>query len=250
MDRCWAFTLAYNERVLMPYWGRHYRTFCEQLIVYVDTATTDGTDDLARLYGAHVRYHRTAGLDDFGFVAFAQEAYKEARGRAQWVIWVDADEFVYHPRLRERLDAFAGQGVTLPHVAGYAMVAEAPPSSASLHIWEELRYGLPAPEYSKPCVFSPELDLTWAPGKHTAHAAGGGATRDDGSDPLRLLHYRYLGEAWHVARNARNFARMDDRNRQAQHGREIYPDWQGADQKYSPAWFRAHAGEAQDVVTA
>jgi len=38
---CWAFTLAFNEETLIAYWVRAYRTFCERVIVYVDTDTTD-----------------------------------------------------------------------------------------------------------------------------------------------------------------------------------------------------------------
>src|SRR5262245_41681292 len=104
MDRCWAFTLAYQEAVLIGHWVRHYRAFCERVVVYVDQDSDDGTADLALREGAEVRLHDTGGfLDDFAFVAFAEERYKEARGAAEWVVWVDADEFLYHPRLAARL---------------------------------------------------------------------------------------------------------------------------------------------------
>lgn len=247
MVRCWAFTQAYNERDLIAYWVRHYVTFCERVIVYVDQTTDDGTDRIAREEGAEVRAFFNGGrLDDAGFVRFAQERYPEARCQADYAVWADADEIIYHPRLTERLAELRGEGVTLPRVAGYQMVADAPPSGNG-QIYREITKGLPAAEYNKPCVFDPKLDLTWTPGKHDAAVAGNGATRDDGCDPLKLLHYRYLGEAWHAARNARNFARIDEANRAARHGREVYPDWQGV---YSPQWFREHAHEAVDVVTA
>lgn len=245
MDRCWAFCLAFNEATLIPYWVAHYRQFCERVIVYVDTDTNDGTGVLASKAGATVRFHNTGGkLDDFGFVRFAEDRYPEARGKAEWVVWVDADELLYHPRIGHRLDELRAQGVTLPRVAGYQMVADAPPSGKG-RLTQLVRRGLPATEYGKPCVFDPALEVRWSPGKHDASVTGQ-AIRDDGSDPLKLLHYRWFGEAWHLARNARNYARIDEANRAAQHGREVYPDWEGM---YSPAWFRAHAHEAQDVVT-
>lgn len=247
MDRCWAFCQAYNEEVMIGYWARHYVSICERVIVYVDVTTDDRTESVARAEGAETREFYTGGaLDDFGFVAFAQDKYPLARGKAEWVLWADADEILYHPRLPGRLDELRAAGVTYPHVAGYAMVADAPPTGTG-HIYEEIRLGLPAREYSKPCIFAPELDVRWSPGKHDAVVTGA-AIRDDGTDPLRLLHYRYLGEQWHVARNARNFARINEANRSAQHGREVYPEWQGVDQPYSPAWFRAHAAEATEVV--
>ena len=117
MDRCWAYTLAYNESTLIPYWVRHYASFCERVTVYVDDATDDGTDVLAAKAGARVTYHKTTGIDDEGFVAFARERYPAARGLAEWVIWVDADEFLYHPRIGERLAELRAQGVTRPVIS-------------------------------------------------------------------------------------------------------------------------------------
>ncbi len=132
MTRCWAYCLAYNEATIIPYWVRHYRTFCERVIVYQDTDTDDGTGGYALLEGGEVRSHALGGLDDLAFTAFAQEHYTEARGRADWVIWTDADELLWHPRgAGVRLHELRSQGVTYPHVLGYAMLADAPPDVAS-----------------------------------------------------------------------------------------------------------------------
>jgi glycosyltransferase involved in cell wall biosynthesis len=243
MDRCWAYCLAFNESTLIPFWVAHYRQFCERVTVYVDDATDDGTDVLAAKAGAQVKYARTDGLDDEGFVAFARERYPAARGLAEWVVWVDADEFLYHPRIGERLAELRAQGVTRPVVQGYQMVADAPPKGRK-PITEQITRGLPAAEYSKTCVFDPALDVAWTPGKHHATVTGADV-RGDGADPLRLLHYRYLGEEWLVARNARNFARMTDGQKGRRHGVETYPDYTGV---YSPAWYAEQTANAQEVV--
>jgi hypothetical protein len=243
MPRCWAFTLAYQEATLIPYWVRHYTSFCEKVVVYVDAATDDGTDRLARLAGAEVRFHDTGGIDDEGFVAFAREHYPEARGHADWVVWVDADEFLYHPHLGRRLAELREAGVTRPVVQGYQMVADAPPSGNG-QIYDEITRGLPAAEYSKTCVFDPALDVAWTPGKHHATVTGADV-RGDGADPLKLLHYRYLGRDWLVARNARNYARCTEANIGRRHGVETYPDYTGV---YSAAWFAEQTANAQEVV--
>lgn len=243
MSTCWAYCLAYNEATLMGYWVRHYRAFCERVVVYVDADTIDGTAGSAAGHGAEVRFHKTTGLDDVAFVRFAEEHYKEARGRADWVVWVDADEFLYHPALKERLSALREQGVTLPRVQGYQMVGEAPPRGPRPLV-EQIRRGIPAREYSKVCVFSPELDVTWEPGKHTA-SVGGAVAGDDGADPLKLLHYRYLGADWLRERNARNFARMPQEQLGRRHGVETYPDHDGV---YSAAWYAEQTANAVEVV--
>jgi hypothetical protein len=254
MDRCWAFTLAFNEEVMIRYWARHYRTFCERLIVYVDTDTDDGTILIAEEEGAETRPYVSGGrLDDMAFIRFAEEQYKEARGKAEWFVWVDADEILYHPHLAGRLDTLRSQGVNAPPVTGYTMVADAPPTGDG-QIYDELRMGFPAEAYSKPCLFDPELDIIWEPGKHTAHLSGGlvraTAAPDElngtaTTDPLKLLHYRYLGEQWMLERNARNFARVPLSQRGALLGIETFPGYSGP---YSPAWYAEQRPTAQEVI--
>lgn len=248
MDRCWAMTRAYNEERLIAYWVRHYETFCERVVVYVDMDTNDATAEIAERLGAHVYWVPSLGLDDLAFVTFAQEHYRAAAGRAQWVCWTDVDELLYAPNLGERLDMLRAAGVTCPHVAGYSMVADAPPRGTG-QIYDEITRGFPSVEYSKVCVFDPELDVFWSPGKHEARVVGNVVRDDPGdgasSDPLKLLHYRYLGEAWCRARNARNWARIDERNRSMMHGRETSPGWGG---DYGLAWYAQQAARAQEVV--
>jgi glycosyltransferase involved in cell wall biosynthesis len=243
MATCWAYTLAYQEATLIRYWVSHYRAFCERVVVYVDDASDDGTASIAAEHGAEVRFHKTGGLDDIAFVRFAQEHYKEARGHAEWVVWVDADEFLYHPFLKERLAQLREQGVNLPQVQGYQMVGEAPPRGP-LPITAQITKGLPAREYSKVCVFAPELEVAWEVGKHTANV-GGAVVGGGGDDPLKLLHYRYLGAEWLTQRNARNYARMGEGQLGRRHGVETYPDHAGA---FSPAWYAEQTANAVEVV--
>lgn len=239
----WAYTLVYNEALMIRYWARHYRTFCERLIVYVDTDTDDDTEGVACAAGAEVRPYQGSGhLDDMAFIAFAQQQYREARGHADWVVWTDADEIVYHSRLSERLDEFRADGVNMPRTVGYSMLSHTPPSGYR-QIYDEIRRGIPAPEYGKVAIFDPALDVTWSAGKHDATASG--AVRDDGADPLKLLHYRWLGDEWFRQRNARNYSRVDEQNRRARHGKETYPNYVGT---YSPDWYLGKIDGAQMCV--
>lgn len=241
----WAFTLAFNEEVLLPYWVRHYRTFCDKVIVYLDSDTDDRSNELALAEGAEVRQYIGNGyLDDIAFIDFAQRHYTEAKQHADWVIWVDADEFLYHPNLTERLDTLRHiHQITLPTVIGYDMFASHPPSGAG-QIYDEIKTGVRSINYGKVCIFDPSLEVRWATGKHAATFSTV-PKLDDGRDPLRLLHYRWLGEAWHTARNSRNYARLNDENIARQHGSEIYP---GAHGIYTTQWYKEQSLLAEKCI--
>lgn len=218
------------------------KAWCSKVVVY-DEASDDGTSDLARAEGAEVReYHGTGHLDDFAFINFAHAMYKEARGQADWVVWTDADEIVYHPRITERLAEFRAAGINLPRTVGYSMLSHSLPTGSG-QIYSQIKRGIPAAEYSKVAIFDPQLDLTWTTGKHDATASH--AIRDDGSDPLKLLHYRWLGEQYFLDRNQRNYSRQDADNLRAGHGRECLPGFVG---KFSPAWYVGQTEGAQEVV--
>lgn len=248
MDRCWAMCRAWNEATLIPYWVRHYKTFCTWVIVFVDDATDDDTVVRARAEGADVIRVPAMGLDDLAFVQFAQDTYKKAREYAQWVCWADADEIVYAPQMAKHLDGWREAGVNCLRTQGYSMVADAPPTGDG-QIYDEIKRGFRSPEYDKVCLFDPELNVHWEPGKHVAsvRARGNKASVAWGSkdDPVKLLHYRYLGEQWCRERHARNWARIDTAHRRVRLGWETNPDWTGP---FSVGWYAQQAERAQEVV--
>lgn len=232
----WAYCLAYNESLLIKYWVRHYKTFCERVIVYVDKESDDDTSSIAKSEGAEVRdYYGQGNLDDITFIRFAQDHYREARGLVDWVIWVDADEILYHPNLSERLVKMHSVGINAPNTIGFGMISDKPPEKNG-QIYQEIQHGIPAVDYSKVAIFSPFLDVEWAPGKHTAKITGPiDVIHDDGTDPLRLLHYRWMGEQWFLDRNKRNFERISSDNRRSMYGKETYPEYEGI---YSKEWYK------------
>lgn len=219
--KLWVYTIAHNEAPLLAYWLRHYCAVADRVIVYDDHSTDDGPALVTAYPNAEVRAYPGDGLDDMAFIEFAQATYPEARGQADWVIWVDADEFVYHPYLLATLGRYHAESVTLPLVSGYAMYADAFPTGSG-QIYDEIKRGVPYAAYSKPCVFNPALNLVWHAGKH-------GLRQDDGAvrsatAELKLLHYRHLGGAWFEGRNHRNYTRMTPENIQRQHGFQVYDE--------------------------
>lgn len=236
----WAFTVVRNEALLMPYWLRHYRTFCDRLIVY-DDESDDGTQRIVKEGGGELRPYPGSGLDDQAMAAFASETYREARGQAEWVVWVDADEFLYALQIKARLAALRADGVTLIQTEGYSMIGDAPPVGRG-QIYAECRQGFLNERYGKVCCFDPALDLTFDPGRHEIRIRGDARQQ---AEPFKLLHYRYFGQEYHRERNNRNWARLTEANKSSRFGFEVAPGYSGP---WSTAWYAEQAAQAVEVV--
>ena len=92
-------SMWYNEAFLAPLFFDHYR-FADRILLLLDRDTTDGTRREIALASAadrpkiEVREVGSGdGMDDVYKRDVLNEAYR--RSRADWVIMVDADEFVF-----------------------------------------------------------------------------------------------------------------------------------------------------------
>jgi glycosyltransferase involved in cell wall biosynthesis len=199
-----VYTQVWNEAVLMPYFLRHYSTFCDKIVVY-DDDSTDGTRDIVNTCPiAEVRQSLSRGVDDAAWIDFWSSVYKESRGIADWVILVDGDEFIYHPDIIGKLEQYRVRRMNMPFVQGYNMVSEAPPTTDG-QIYEELFSGYAYAPETKRAVIDPMLDVCYEVGRHSVHVAG--AHISDNPD-LALLHYNQLGIDYIYARRSSYAPRM------------------------------------------
>lgn len=206
----WAYTIVRNEIQMLPWWIRHYQSFCEKLIVY-DDRSDDGTDVYAREAGCDVRALPYSGLDDGLQAQFSSWMYREARGQADFVVVVDADEFLVGP---------IRASYCLPYVGGFQMVSDDLPSREDHpgQLYDYCQTGIPYPEESKPCVFRPELNLEFGVGRHGTNIP------PTETSNLKLLHYRWFGRSYAQERNARNFARLSERAQRYRWGFHTSPE--------------------------
>ena len=153
---------------------RHYGQFAK--VIFLEGNSTDDTIELASSLGAEVRhYDMPDELDDQTHINIKNECWKNTS--ADWVMVVDADEFVYHPDLINRLSTIDAT-VIIP--AFHNMFSEKFPTTAG-QIYDEVRYGTIDGGIwrSKPIIFHPgEIhSMNWHPGSHVAFA-GEGLPRD------------------------------------------------------------------------
>lgn len=208
--RVFVYTVCWNEEKLLPYFLRHYATFAEKIIVY-DNGSTDASCQIVNDFPqAELRQFDTGGtFNDLANVAIKNEAYKEARGVADFVIVVDADELLYHPQIKQILRQYKEDGVTLPRMGGYNMFAWKFPKAAR-PITELVRYGREAPWYGKRIIFRPDVDINYNPCCHICHPEG--PVVESPTVELKLLHYHYMGYLYNLKKHRDRGRRLSQYN--------------------------------------
>lgn len=228
----WLYCICRNEAQMMPYFLRHYSTFVDRMVFY-DDWSIDGTRNIILSHKkTELRnWPGTHGIVDDEFTDFANEQWKEARGHAEWVIWVDADEFLYHPNIIGLLEQYLKDGVEVPRIQGFTMLSDGPPSGSG-QIYDEIKTGVSDACWSKHVIFRGQI--YWEPGRHAInlHLCN---PRMSPTVELKLLHYRGLGLAYVAERHARNWNRVPDKCRQRNFGTNCSPDHNG---HHGLAWFK------------
>jgi hypothetical protein len=242
-----------------------------------DDNSDDGTQEIVKACPKAVleKYPFSGGLDDREFIQHAQDTYRKARGHADWVIWCDSDELLYHPQLLPTLEKLLKDGVDVPLTRGFQMISETFPQAKPARLAHCPRCGLPPihvsdsndycggcgwlqehnqitdlvtdgvedPTYAKPLIFRPSAEVFWEPGKHYVH----GTFKRSGDVGLQVLHYRCLGLDYLRERHQRNYSRCSKANIASGLGIGVYPGFTG---HMSEPWFAAILPQRKHVVDA
>jgi hypothetical protein len=203
------YTITWNEGELLSFFFRHYQRFVSRFIVY-DDGSDDGTAEFLRSR-SDVDLRRFRYSDDSSFVVSQKtlfnDCWKESRNDCDWVIVTDIDEHIYHPRLGDYLGECRRRGVTFIPALGYNMISERSLVPDRL-LSEQCTTGVPDVQFNKLRIFDPAAieETNYGPGGHLALPTG--RALRPARDELLLLHYKYVGLGYRLARNKALAARL------------------------------------------
>ena len=187
------YTITWNEQRLLPFFLDYYGAWVDRFVVF-DDASDDGTAEaLARHPKVDLRPLPPKG-DSFVRTALGiwENAWKESRGRADWVVVTNIDEFIFHPEgMRSYLERCTAEGATLIYPRGYEMVGHEFPA-AGKGLVTEVRYGVPMFGQDKRQVFNPNAvdKINYSVGRHRCHPMGN--IVEPSTVEASLLHYKYI----------------------------------------------------------
>lgn len=218
-----AFILCYNEEKLIRHTLNHYGNICKKITV-IDNCSTDKTLDIITIEYPKViikQFDTHDQIRDDAYLHIKNSVWKESK--ADFVIVCDMDELLYHPNLYEELKKAKQNGVAMFTTKGYNMVAEYFPENYNIPITEQVKTGVRAFNFDKKIIFSPHFvqNILYAPGAHTCNPIFyPNAPKNVHPEPLKLLHYKYLGREYLKERHNMYAARLSDYNKRNLFGGE------------------------------
>lgn len=240
----WLYAIFGREVELMPHFLRHYAPICDRITLF-NNCSDDQTVEIARACPKVTieMFPDSTGMDSEAMAQFASVKYKQARAQANYIIWVDCDEFLWSGPigLRELLHGYQQQRIRAVKSVGYQMISDRFPTGDQ-PIIEQVYNGVRDNEFDKVAIVDPKLDLYWKVGRHVCKISGATAYQNH----VKLLHYRYLGADFFMRRNAYNYATMSRREIETGRSYNSAPTYTSG--KYSAAWFQEMQTRATDVV--
>ena len=242
--KIWVYSICWNEKILLPFYLRHYASFADKIIVY-DHHSDDGSRlILASHSRVEMRNYDAVGIHEPSINAIYNNCYKEAIGKADWVILCDIDEFIYDPDILATLQEYKDSGITVPKTLGYTMLHDNLPVYNGKQIYYSYKLGVEDYVFNKSAIINPRVEITYDPGRHSAKFN----PEPIYSQPrIKLLHYRYWGMDWLLERNRSHCARLSQQNIDSGWGYHIMPDKDNG-AYYTPKWFAEQVKIRKEVV--
>lgn len=213
------YAVCWNEERMLPWMFAHYSTFVDRFTIYDNYSTDNSETIIKERQDTHiVKFSMNDHIDDSIYQHIKNNCWKRSRGKADYVIVCDMDEFLYHPDMTAWLAQAHNQHITLPTTEGYDMYGDTFPVYDGQHQLTDLIHrGLRSQWFDKCLIFDPHriVDINYSAGAH--HASPTGIVRRS-DNPLKVLHYKHLGVDYLMCRYRQLGERLSDYNRKNNYG--------------------------------
>lgn len=212
-----VYALCFNEVPILPAFLKHYNQ-AREIIVY-DNESSDGSQKLIKDLGGVLNIFKTNGqFNDQAHAYLKNMIWKKSRGKVDFVIVQDMDEFLHFPQFPNDiisvLDYMKSNNITYVKCEGYEMLLDV--NTPYTYVTETNWKGQRDKAYDKVLVFNPcsILESNFSAGSHSFSPIIANSIISTEIIKAQLLHYKHLGLEWEIERRLRTGGtRMSELNK-------------------------------------
>lgn len=210
------YAVCWNEEKMLPFMFDYYRQFVDHFTIY-DNYSDDSSEAIINSHRrAKVIKFKSDGFNDTIHQQIKDNCWKRSRGKADFVIVCDIDEFLYHPDMEAFLADSLKKHYSIFRTSGYDMYSqEYPKYERGVLLTDIEKNGVRAERYDKPILFDPHriVKIQYEVGAHKAYPKGV-VRRRESQDELKLLHYKNLSLDYVLGRAAIYAERLSKVNKE------------------------------------
>lgn len=204
------YAVCWNEERMLPFMFKHHEGFVDHFYIY-DNHSDDNSEAIIHSHPkTHIIKFKTEGFNDQIHNDIKNNCWKRSRGKADFVIVCDMDEFLYHPHLQSALKEMKRKGQTIVKPQGYNMYSSDEPAKG-IPLTTQAPCGVRDQWFDKCILFDPHsiVEINYKPGAHECHPVGRVVWNKDN---FKLLHYKNIGLASVLARKKQYSSRLSQEN--------------------------------------
>lgn len=214
------YALCWNEENMLPFMLAYYEGFVDHFTIY-DNYSNDNSENIIHSHAnTNIKKFSMGGkINDYIYQDIKNNCWKHSRGKADYVIVGDIDEFIYHKDIHHILAVLKNNNFSIVKPFGYNMYSKEFPTQGK-PITEQVKRGIREPMFDKCILFNPHaiVETNYKPGAHECHPWG--RVKVYRNEDIKLLHYKNIGLEQLLARNRLYASRLSKENKEKGYGAE------------------------------
>lgn len=215
------YAVCWNEEKILPFMFDYYGCFVDQFTIYDNCSSDRSSEIILSHKNAQVITFTTEGFNDNIHINIKNNCWKRSRGKADYVIVCDIDEFIFHKDIKEALAQLEENGYSIVKPFGYNMYSRDYPAYIPNQLLTDLvKQGVRVPMFDKCILFDPHalVEINYKPGAHECHPWG--RVKKYRNEDFKLLHYKNIGLVQLLERNQSYVMRLSKENIENNYGIE------------------------------
>lgn len=216
------YALCWNEEKMLPFMFDYYKQFVDRFTLYDNYSDDSSESIILSQPNAHIKKFSMDGeINDYIYQDIKNNCWKQSRGKADYVIVCDTDEFIYHSDIHQAITQLKCDKYSIVKPYGYNMYStDYPVYDSQYLLTDQVKRGIRVPMFDKCILFDPHaiVEINYKPGAHECHPWG--RVKKYRNEDIKLLHYKNIGLEQLLERNRAYASRLSKENTEKGYGAE------------------------------